>query len=73
MTANVEIDIDACTGCGTCVDACFVDVIRWDDAEVKPVVAYEGDCVWCFTCEINCPVQCINVIPQMTGPLVDPF
>ena len=41
--------------------------------EEKPVVAYERDCVWCFTCEINCPAQCINVIPQMPGQPVNPF
>jgi NAD-dependent dihydropyrimidine dehydrogenase PreA subunit len=73
MSANIEINLDECTSCGTCVKACFVDVIRWDDAEEKPTVAYERDCVWCFTCEINCPTQCINVIPQMPGQLVNPF
>jgi formate hydrogenlyase subunit 6/NADH:ubiquinone oxidoreductase subunit I len=37
------------------------------------VIAYEQDCVWCFTCEINCPVQCINVIPHMQGQRVSPY
>lgn len=73
MSATVEINLDACTGCGTCSEACFIDVIRWDDAEGKPVVAYEQDCVWCFTCEVNCPSQCIDVIPQMPGQPVSPY
>jgi NAD-dependent dihydropyrimidine dehydrogenase PreA subunit len=37
------------------------------------MIAYEQDCVWCFTCEINCPVQCINVIPHMHGQRVSPY
>jgi NAD-dependent dihydropyrimidine dehydrogenase PreA subunit len=73
MSANIEIDLDACTACGTCVEACFVDVIRWDDNDAKPVAAYERDCVWCFTCEINCPAQCIAVTPHMPGQLVSPY
>jgi NAD-dependent dihydropyrimidine dehydrogenase PreA subunit len=73
MSAKIEIDREACTGCKTCFKACFLDVVRWDEAEKKPIVAYEQDCVWCFTCEINCPAHCINVIPHMTGQPVAPY
>ena len=73
MSANIEINTEECTGCETCVEACFVDVLRWDDSEEKPIVAYEQDCVWCFTCEINCPVQCIDVKPDMPGHRVEPY
>ena len=31
MSANIEINFEECTGCKTCVEACFVDVMRWDD------------------------------------------
>lgn len=73
MSATIGINLDACIGCRTCVDACFVDVLRWDETEAQPVIAYEQDCVWCFTCEINCPVQCINIQPHMQGPRVSPY
>ena len=73
MSANIEIHFDECTGCKTCVEACFVDVMRWNEDEEKPVVAYEQDCVWCFTCEINCPAQCINVIPHMPKRSVNAY
>ena len=75
MRANIEIEIkiEECTGCETCVEACFVDVLRWDDIKEQPVVAYVQDCVWCFTCEINCPAQCIDVKPDMPGPRVEPY
>ena len=73
MSAKIEIDRDMCNSCKTCVDACFVDVIRWDAKEERPVAAYPDDCVWCFACEIACPVQCIEVIPNIPLGLPSPF
>ena len=73
MSAIIEINREECTGCQTCVEACFVDVMRWDDDEERPIVAYESDCVWCFTCEINCPAECINIVPQMQEHRVNPY
>jgi len=60
---KIEIDGDACSGCKLCIEACFMDVIHWDDEEEKPVVAYPEDCRLCLFCEDACPVQCIEVIP----------
>lgn len=62
---KIEIDKDLCNGCKICVDACFLDVLRWDEKEEKPIVAYPEDCVWCLACEIACPVKCIEVIPSI--------
>ncbi len=73
MSANIEIRIEECIGCMNCVEACFLDVLRWDPDEEKPFVAYEQDCVWCFTCEIHCPVQCIDVTPHIPGQRIEPY
>ena len=66
-SAKIEIDLNMCNSCKMCVSACFLDVIRWDDKEERPIAAYPEDCVWCYACEIACPVQCIEVIPAMPG------
>jgi len=65
LTNKVEIKIDkaVCKSCKLCIDACFVDVLRWDVEKAGPTVAYPEDCVWCLACEDACPVQCINVKP----------
>ena len=73
MSTKIEIDRGLCNGCKRCVDSCFVDVIRWNDKEEHPVVAYPDDCVWCFSCEIACLVQCIEVVSDIPGRLVEPY
>ena len=66
---EIRIDFDGCTGCKSCMKACFVDVIRWDDTNKRPVVAYPEDCVWCLACECACPEQVIEVVPNIPAPL----
>ena len=66
---EIKIDWDTCKGCKSCMNACFVDVIRWDEDDAKPIVAYPEDCVWCLACEQACPEQCIEVVPNIPAPL----
>ena len=66
---RVIIDLESCSACKTCMHACFVDVIRWDDERKRPIVAYMEDCVACNACEIACPEQCIEVVPELPGRL----
>ena len=70
---EIKIDLDLCKGCKSCMDACFVDVLQWDEEIKKPVVAYPEDCVWCLACEVACPEDCINVIPDIPAPLRSSF
>ena len=68
-----NIDLDLCNGCKVCVDACPVDVIRFDDGSQKPYIAYQGDCIWCFNCESYCPLDCITVMPSKSRRIPEPY
>ena len=70
---KIEIDYDVCDGCKTCVNSCFLDVLRWDAEEEKPIAAYPEDCVWCLACEMACREQCIEVIPSIPVRLKSPY
>ncbi len=62
------VDWDACTGCGTCIKACPMKLYEWKEtpghptSERKPFPIRELDCVQCYTCESECPVQAIRVV-----------
>lgn len=55
---------EKCVGCGLCYKACFVDVIRWDKENKKPVFKYVEDCEHCFYCESVCNKDAIEVRPN---------
>lgn len=54
----VNIDEDACIGCGACVGGCPVGALSLDD-EGKSVCD-EGTCIDCGSCVGTCPVGAIN-------------
>ena len=70
-----KIDEKMCKGCGLCVEICPMDVFRMrmilDIAsqhekkrpalESKAYVAYRDDCMTCFSCELKCPTDAIEV------------
>lgn len=69
----VRLDAEQCNGCKMCVQVCFVDVIRWDEVEEQPVVAYPDDCAACNACELACSAGCIEVVPTLPGPFPAPY
>ena len=48
-----KIDLNLCNGCGMCIDACPMDVLRIDEVTKKPFIKYLRDCQSCFLCEMN--------------------
>ncbi|MFP4179602.1 MAG: NAD-dependent dihydropyrimidine dehydrogenase subunit PreA [Spirochaetaceae bacterium] len=59
---QVEIDEDACIGCGRCYISCLDgahQAITWDEKERLPKVD-EEKCVGCQLCLHVCPVNCIK-------------
>ena len=57
---HIEVNENACTGCGVCVETCPTDVLRLDAAK-KAYMAYPQDCQGCFICEWDCPVGAIKI------------
>jgi NAD-dependent dihydropyrimidine dehydrogenase PreA subunit len=59
-----SIDTTLCTGCGSCIEYCAMDVIRMDEQNKKAFIKYPEDCMLCLVCEIICPVKAIYVSPE---------
>ena len=59
-----KINLDLCQGCGSCVEACPMDVLRMDKRRKKPFIKYLRDCQACLLCELNCPCEAIYVSPD---------
>ena len=60
---NVKVDPDKCTGCGTCIDTCPVEVfelVKTDNGEISKPVNIE-QCIACMACEAQCPESAIEV------------
>jgi Fe-S-cluster-containing hydrogenase component 2 len=54
----VKVDMDLCTGCGACVEACPVDAITIEDGKARINAV---TCVECGVCEDECPADAISV------------
>ena|ERR1700760_213528 len=64
--STISIDAASCTGCGLCVLACPVDVIRLS-AEGRAEVRYAADCQVCYLCEDDCPSGSIQLSHDITN------
>lgn len=69
----IKIDKNNCTGCKTCYQSCFMDVIRWDEEAKLPIAAYPEDCVDCLYCENSCPSEGIHVIIDFKKPMAKAY
>jgi len=57
---EVKVNVEKCTGCGTCVDTCPVEVFEVQNE--KSVVINNDECLVCRACETQCPEGAIEVI-----------
>ncbi|MHA1820398.1 MAG: ATP-binding protein [Promethearchaeota archaeon] len=60
MSFKIVIDMDKCTGCGTCYDVCAFDVYGEPVDGKANIVAMEN-CTGCRSCESQCPEEAITV------------
>jgi NAD-dependent dihydropyrimidine dehydrogenase PreA subunit len=70
---RLEIDPDKCTGCRTCVDACNVNAIGWDDSADRPTLSYPEVCQVCSVCEQACPEGALVVVPDWASRYCPPY
>jgi len=61
---KVEVDLEKCTGCGTCIDP--VEVFELQELPEYPgtqksVPVREEECIMCLACTTQCPEEAITV------------
>lgn len=54
----VQVDVEKCTGCGTCADVCPVEAIAVTDGKAE---VNEDECVDCGTCVEECPEGALSL------------
>ena len=66
---NLAVDLDRCTGCGVCIDACpeeavsrgAIGAVNRGKAKVAKVDVDEKKCSFCGVCNIMCPFNAIKL------------
>jgi NAD-dependent dihydropyrimidine dehydrogenase PreA subunit len=60
---EVKVDQEKCTGCGTCVDVCPVEVfeLKEEGGKSKSFPTKQEECLVCRACETQCPENAIQV------------
>lgn len=54
----IEIDLDACEGCGNCVEVCPTEVYQLNGQNKSEPVSPE-ECIECCACVEDCPQEAI--------------
>jgi ferredoxin len=59
----IDIDDDACVGCGACIDRCWMEALKMDgDLAVRDF----HRCIGCGICRYVCPSDAMKLIPRET-------
>jgi glutamate synthase domain-containing protein 2 len=58
---KVEIDTQACIGCGRCKVNCTYGALGFDAEKKKATVVDNGNCVSCQRCAVFCPADAISI------------
>ena len=59
---GIHLTEEKCTGCGSCVDACVVGAVFWDNEISKPMI-----CIQCGFCVDFCPHGVIDMEGKKGG------
>jgi len=62
ISFGIEIDLEACNGCGTCYEVCPSECFdEPEGGKVKVNDDNREDCVGCRACETQCPEEAITI------------
>ncbi len=66
---EIRIDEDKCTGCGTCVSVCPVQLLQMRKVGklMKTSAPDQSFCCKCHMCEFHCGFEAIKVFPPFEG------
>ena len=65
MSFQIKLDLDGCTGCGTCYEVCPSECFgEPEGGKVNVIEANRDDCVGCRACETQCPEEVIEIIEE---------
>lgn len=54
----IHFDEDKCLGCNRCMNICQVDIFIPNPEKGRPpIVLYPGECYYCGSCVMVCPVK----------------
>jgi len=56
---RVAVNVDACDGCGICLDRCQMDALRLGDGKVAADLAR---CIGCGLCVSTCPTKALSLV-----------
>lgn len=59
--ATLQLDRDACVGCGVCTTVCPHRILTLRDKKAE-IIDFDG-CMECGACAMNCPTDAISVTP----------
>jgi len=62
-----EVDPEICTGCETCIDACQVDAMKFNEDEGISYVDLDR-CIGCGNCVPVCPDEAIMLLQKESAP-----
>ena len=57
----IDIDNDACVGCGACIDRCWMEALKMDGDLVVPD---SNRCIGCGICRYVCPSDAMKLVPR---------
>jgi len=58
-----EVDEEACSGCGECVDRCFFSAISLEERDGEEVSTIDAEkCMGCGLCQVTCPEDAISMV-----------